>query len=131
MTPRRSIRRVAGTAADARRRREEGHLLLERAGLGDETDARSRKVDVAIAVLAGIAYADAICLAALGERSAGGDHSDAVTLLREVDSTTAAQLQVLISVKTQAQYGVEVLSNEVVKRAMRAAALLAERADQL
>lgn len=130
MTPRRSVRRVAGSAADARLRREEGHLLLERAGLGDATNSRSGKVDVAIAALAGIAYADAICLAALGERSAGSDHSDAVVPLREVDPRAAAHLQVLVSVKTAAQYGVDALSQEVVKRALRAADLLAERADR-
>lgn len=130
MTPRRSVRRVAGSTADARLRREEGHLLLERAGLGDATNSRSGKVDVAIAALAGIAYADAICLAALGERSAGSDHSDAVVLLREVDPRAAAHLQVLVSVKTAAQYGVDALSQEVVKRALRAADLLAERADR-
>ena len=130
MTPRRSVRRVAGSAADARLQREEGHLLLERAGLGDATNSRSGKVDVAIAALAGIAHADAICLAALGERSAGSDHSDAVGLLREVDPRAAAHLQVLVSVKTAAQYGVDALSQEVVKRALRAADLLAERADR-
>lgn len=121
---------MAGSAADARLRREEGHLLLERAGLGDATNSRSGKVDVAIAALAGIAYADAICLAALGERSAGSDHSDAVVLLRAVDPRAAAHLQVLVSVKTAAQYGVDALSQEVVKRALRAADLLAERADR-
>ena len=130
MTPRRSVRRVAGSTADARLRREEGHLLLERAGLGDATNSRSGKVDVAIAALAGIAYADAICLAALGERSAGSDHSDAVVLLREVVPRAAAHLQVLVSVETAAQYGVDALSQEVVKRALRAADLLAERADR-
>lgn len=131
VTPRRKSRHVSGTQADARSRRAEADLLLERVGLGDAGDPRSRKVDVAIAVMAGIAYADAICLAALGERSASADHADAVALLQEVDSAPAASLQVLISLKTQAQYGVGTLSEDEAKRAMRAVHALRGRAVDL
>lgn len=131
MTPRKALRRTSGTRADARSRRADGDLLLERAGLGDPNDARSRKVDVAIAVMAGIAYADAICLAAVGERSAGADHADAVALLKEVEDSPAASLQVLVALKSRAQYGVGTVSEDEAKRAMRAVEILRRRAADL
>ena len=71
-------------------------------------------------MLAGIAFADAICLAGVGERSSSGDHADAVRLLQEVDIKAAAHLQVLVSLKTRAQYGVARISEDEAKRAMRA-----------
>lgn len=60
-----------------------------------------------LAVLAGIAAADAICGHALGERAAGENHSDAVALLRRgsaVGDRSAAQLKRLLDVKTTTQY---------------------------
>lgn len=131
MTPRKPARTVRGTPGDARARREDGDLLMDRASLGDLNDPRSRKVDAAIAVLAGIAYADAICIALLGERSSSGDHSHAVQLLRQADPQAASDLQTLISIKTQAQYGVAALNSDSATRAMRAADRLGQRASEV
>ena len=44
----------------------------------------SRSVSAALAVLSGIASADAACCAALGRRSRGEDHREAVALLRQI-----------------------------------------------
>lgn len=60
-----------------------------------------------LAVLAGIAAADAICGSALGERAAGENHQEAVALLRRVSAVgdnSAAQPKRLLDVKTTTQY---------------------------
>lgn len=60
------------------------------------------------AILAGIAAADALCGHATGERAAGRDHREAVTLLSAVrpdGQTLSKKLGRLLSDKTQLQYG--------------------------
>lgn len=104
---------------------------LERAQLGALDDELSRTVDVGIAVTAGIAFADAICLAAFGVRSAGENHGDAVDLLRDADPEAARALNALLTLKTQAQYGSTAISRDKAARAMRAVELLAARAREI
>jgi hypothetical protein len=82
-------------------------------------------------VLAGIAAADAVCCAALGEHAQGDDHNQARTLIARVspDGRELAQaLGTLLGMKTVAGYGSAPLSEEKAKRAMRAAARLIEAA---
>lgn len=108
-----------------------GDAYLERASLGDDSDDAERTVNVGIAGTAGIAFADAICLSAVGERSVGENHVDAVDLLRSVDAESARHLQVLLALKTQTQYGSTVIARDKAARAMRAVAHLSARAHAL
>lgn len=127
MTPR-PARRTSGTREDALLRLARGEAFLAWAQLGDAIDPVERTGNVGIAVLAGIPFADAICLARIGERNAGADHQEAVRLLGTVDREAAQQLRVLLALKTQAQYGSESISVEKATRGMRAAPALGERA---
>jgi len=68
----------------------------------------SRSVSAALAVLSGIASADAACCAALGRRSRGEDHREAAALLRQIvpDGDRAAKALIeLLNLKDTAQYG--------------------------
>jgi hypothetical protein len=54
-------------------------------------DAASASVAAGLAVLAGIAAADAACCAALGRRARGQDHRQAVSLLTDVHRAARRQ----------------------------------------
>jgi hypothetical protein len=54
-------------------------LLIE-----SEDEGAFRSVAASLAVLAGIAAADAACCVTLGRRSRGGDHHDAEELVAEI-----------------------------------------------
>lgn len=86
MTPKR-LRTRHGTPAEARSRRLVAQKYLEVADLTAEEDGVAINVTVGLAVLAGIAAGDAICLRAIGERYAGTDHAAAADLLVRVDAT--------------------------------------------
>lgn len=82
---------------------------------------------VGVAVLAGIAAADAVCAAALGERYSGPDHETAADLLGRVDAKLGKQLRDLVTLKTTSHHGFGLLSPEQRKAALRCAkALVAE-----
>ncbi|PZU36177.1 MAG: hypothetical protein DI573_14190 [Microbacterium sp.] len=76
---------------------------------------------VTLYVHAGIAAADAICCARLGEYSTSGNHSDAVALLTRADATLAPALQRLISVKSAAGYGAISMSSQRITDSRKAA----------
>ena len=79
---------------------------------------------VTLCVHAGIAAADAICCATLGEHSQGESHVVAVQLLRRVRPDGAelgAALQTLLGIKTRAGYSAESVNADMRKRAQRAA----------
>lgn len=89
-------------------------------------------VAAANAVLAGIAAADAACCKALGERSRGQDHRDAVDLLAQVQpegAQAAAALSRLLALKNDAEYGLKALSAANRDVAVRQARKLAEFAE--
>lgn len=65
---------------------------------------------VTLAVHAGIAAADGICIARLGKFSRGENHDDAVGLLRDADSPSAKHLSRLLQLKTKAGYSPESVS---------------------
>lgn len=104
-----------------------GKKYLEVADLlAGETDA-SINVCVGVAVLAGIAAADTVCAAALGERYSGPDHVSAAALLGRVDQALGRRLKRLIQLKSESQYGAGLLSAHDRDVALReAAALIAE-----
>ena len=84
-----------------------------------------------LAVLAGIAAADAICGQVLKVRSAGRSHDDAVDLLEEVEPdgrALAKHLRDLISVKNRVQYAPATARAEDVVSMVRSAQHLVDAA---
>ena len=100
---------------------------------GDE-DAASASVAAGLAVLAGIAAADAACCAALGRRARGQDHRQAVSLLTDVQpggAEAARQLERLLNVKDAAHYGAINVTSAELRRALRSAERLADFAKEV
>jgi hypothetical protein len=130
MTPRHSGRVVTCTPAECRARRDQARAFLEVAELVLTEDRREAHVAAALAVLAGIAAADAICGLSLGKWSRGQDHNQAVDLLGEValrDTTLATKLRRLLADKDAAHYSPTLITVEKAKAMVRqASALLAE-----
>ncbi len=83
---------------------------------------------VTLCVHAGIAAADVICCARLGQHAQGEDHTEAVALLSKADSGSAKHLRVLLGMKTKAGYSHARATNADAKRAVRAAEALIETA---
>ena len=83
---------------------------------------------VTLCVHAGIAAADVICCARLGEYAHGDDHQEAVTLLSKADRVNARYLKILLDLKTRAGYSATLTSKPDQKRAGRAAAALVSAA---
>ena len=79
---------------------------------------------VTLCVHAGIAAADAICCARLGEYAQGDDHQEAVALLSKADRANAKHLRALLDMKTRSAYSAVPASLTDQKRAGRAAAAL-------
>jgi hypothetical protein len=99
--------------AGARARLKEARVYLAMAELAGSGNAAENKVAGSNAILAGIAAADAICGLVLGERSAGDDNAQAITLLKKAihPSTKAAtSLKRLLTQKTPVQYGADAIS---------------------
>jgi hypothetical protein len=116
---------------DARNRYKHAVKFLEVAEIAageHEQDPEYASVAVSLAVLAGIAAADAACCKALGERSRTQDHHDAETYLKRVSggADAAKELHQLLSLKDQAQYGFfDVSASELRKALRRSRAVLA------
>jgi hypothetical protein len=87
----------------------------------------SRSVAAALAVLSGIASADAACCAALGRRSRGEDHREAVALLQQIvpaGDRAAAALVELLDLKDAAHYGLISVTRRQMNTALRRARAL-------
>lgn len=111
--------------AEARTRAVSAGKSLEVALLIESEDEGAfRSVAASLAVLAGIAAADAACCVALGRRSRGSDHHDAEALVAEIapgGAEAATWLRRLIDPKDTAQYGIIFVSRDDLKVAMRQA----------
>jgi hypothetical protein len=84
---------------------------------------------VTLAVHAGIASADVICIARLGQYSPTGSHDESAALLKKADPDAAKHLVRLLGVKTKAGYTHRPVSRDDVATALRASrALLAAAA---
>lgn len=105
---------------EGRGRRQVAEKYLEVASLIDSEDGAAINVCVGVAVLAGIAAADAICAAALGERYSGPDHEVAVEVLSRVDSKLGKQLRDLVTLKTTSHYGFGLLQRKSALRCANA-----------
>jgi hypothetical protein len=113
---------------EGRGRRQVAEKYLEVASLIDSEDGTAINVCVGVAVLAGIAAADAICAAALGERYSGPDHEVAVEVLSRVDAKLGKQLRDLVTLKTTSHYGFGLLTPSQRKTAIRCATALVANA---
>jgi hypothetical protein len=120
-------------AAQARKRLGDARAFLELAELvDDDAPSESIRASAANAVLAGIAAADAACCQALGERSRGDDHRDAVELVAQVrpgGSEAAKALGRLLGVKNNAEYGLAPVSRSTRSLAVRQARKLVATAE--
>lgn len=104
------------------------------AGLYDgdaSTTEAQRAAAASNAVLAGIAAADAVCCAVLGQQNVGG-HEGAVPLLKNVRGAdkAAGALKRLIDIKSRVQY-LGQASAEDLRRAQRAAKTVLDFAEGL
>lgn len=89
-------------------------------------------VAASVAILAGIAAADAACCKELGKRSRSEDHHDAEALLEAINpggKRAAGQLRQLIDLKDTAHYGFINVTTAELKRSLRQAQRLVEFAD--
>ena len=91
----------------------------------DVADLADQAKDVADAyvtllVHAGIAAADVICCARLGEYAHGVDHNDVIALLKTADAAAARHLETLLKMKTRVGFGHTPASQEDLKKAQRA-----------
>jgi hypothetical protein len=99
-----------------------------------DDDLASPGVAAALAVLAGIAAADAACCVALGQRSRGQDHRQATDLLRQVQPdglTLARDLARLLDIKDGAHYGAVYVTGQKAAAAIKQARRLVEAAETL
>lgn len=96
----------------------------------DLTDDAAEVGDAYVTLLvhAGIAAADAICCARLGEHASGESHTQAVEILGRVDKRLAEDLATLLAMKTKAGYDHRPVSADDRRRAERAADRLVEAA---
>jgi len=128
VSPRQRSRIQTCDEAAARGRLGDARAQLELAELaaGDSTPEQ-RNAAASCAVLAGIAAADAACCKALGQRSRSQNHRDALELVRQVTpggADAAKQLERLLGLKDQAQYGFEGVGGRRALTALRQARAL-------
>jgi hypothetical protein len=129
MTPK-THRTSRGGRAEGRRRLNAAQKYLALAGtLEDDPSDGAVNARVGNCVPAGIAAADAICYARLGERYSGPDHGQAADVLDRVDKTLGSALRSLGGLKTKSQYGDEWLTDSARKSALRKARALVKEAE--
>ena len=136
MSPRQPSRLQPCSKADASTRLRHARSFLEVARLvaeeGDDLDYSSPSA--ALAVLSGIAAADAACCKALGRRARGQDHNEAASLVERVTpggKQAANSLRRLLSLKDEAQYGLFDIGGQQLKAALRQASDLVEFAESI
>lgn len=91
-------------------------------------------VAASVAILAGIAAADAACCQELGKRSRSENHHDAEALLEQITpggKRAASQLRQLIDLKDTAHYGFININAPQLKRSLRQAQHLVEFAEEI
>lgn len=131
MTPGRRKTAPCGSD-DAWDRFDHAQRFLETAELVlDEKQEGFANVAGALAVLAGIAAADAVCCETLGRRHRGEDHRAAVEIVRgvaHVGVRMATDLGRLLAIKDKASYGSDYLSRADARTAVARARRMVERA---
>lgn len=123
--------------SQARQRLARARSFLEVAEMAvDEADPSLEygAAAASIAILAGIAAADAACCQALGRRSRSDNHHDAEQLLAEIapgGKTAAGHLRKLINLKDTAHYGFITPSAPELKRSLRQAEQIIDFAERV
>jgi len=110
------------------------YVMVAELVVEDDTLRVGSNVVGSLAVLAGIAAADAICGHVLGLRAAGEDHQQAIVLLERAtpaDSKARAALGRLLASKTATQYSHELVSATKAKQLLAAARQLVNEMDDL
>lgn len=138
MSPREPGRTQRCTPAEARRRLDHARQFLFVAELAAQDQKKDGSLEYAnasatLAVLAGIAAADAACCKALGRRSRADDHHAAETLVKQIEPggrEAAKKLDGLIDLKSDAQYGFYGVSRSELTRALRQARALVAFAER-
>ena len=126
------------TSADIKARQKHAHAYLKAADLivGLGTDAQiepTSNLIGSLAVLCGIAAADAICGHVRGERANGDNHSEAIVLLRRSslpEERFAAQLKRLLDAKSTTQYSSHIIGELRANELLTAARRLVEGMDK-
>lgn len=133
MSPRRGSRTSACGEREARVRLADAKAQLQLAELaGAASQAAEIKAAVSSAVLAGIAAADAACCKALGRTNRSQNHRDAVELLGQISpggTEAAKQLERLLSLKDESQYGFTDLTGQKLLQVVRRAKALVTHAE--
>lgn len=121
---------------EARQRLGHARSFLEVAELAADVGDESLEyggVAASVAVLAGIAAADAACCQVLGKRSRSDDHHDAEALLGQIapgGKQAAGHLRQLINLKDTAHYGFISVTTPQLKRSLRQARQLVDFAER-
>ena len=113
----------AGRLKKARLFLDAADLVETLADAGDLVDAT-----ITLYVHAGIAGADVVCCARLGEHAHGQDHREAIDLLARTDRKLSRDLSKLLAVKTRAGYSSRSSSVADGKAAARSATRLVQAA---
>jgi hypothetical protein len=135
VSPRSGSRTSACGEREAKVRLADAQAQLQLAELaGRGSSSAQIKAAVSSAVLAGIAASDAACCKALGRTNRSQNHRDAVALLGQVSpggAEAAKQLERLLSLKDESQYGFTVLTEHKLEQAARRARALVTLADDV
>jgi hypothetical protein len=116
--------------AHARTRLDHARKFLDVAELvveGNSDELEYTSASAALAVLAGIAAADAACCKALGRRSRGQDHRQAEELVAQIEpdgGKAATALRRLLNLKDEAHYGLFDVGGQHLQAALRQARAL-------
>ncbi len=122
------------TQANTRLDNAQKSLEVAKLAAGEQEIPASRSVAAALAVLSGIASADAACCAAIGRRSRGDDHREAATLLRQIvpaGDRAAKALIELLNLKDTAQYGLIPITRRELTTTLRRARILLDFAGEV
>jgi hypothetical protein len=136
MSPRNAGRTEECSENDARSRIGNARRFLEVAELvaGEGDDIEYSSPSAALAVLAGIAASDAACCRALGRRSRGQNHRQAIDLLEQVEpggKNAANSLRRLLRLKDEAHYGLLDVGGRDLQAALRHAGALVNFASEI
>jgi len=129
----RDFRTAPRTDADARARFQAAlsHLEISEVILADTANPQYATVAASLAVLAGIAAADALTCRRMRVMHRGQDHRDAADLLEQAipdGSRMAAVLRRLLDLKGSSHYGVSPVGRRKATDAVRWARTLVDRA---
>jgi hypothetical protein len=125
MSRRKTSRTSACGQREATARLSDAMAQLQLAELaGGGSPAAEIKAAISCAVLAGIAASDAACCKALGRTNRSQNHRDAVELLGQISpdgAEAAKQLERLLGLKDESQYGFTNPTGQKLQQAVRRA----------